>query len=67
MTCLTILESDFYSAKRRLQAAQMEKLEAAAEFTSARAALRQALETVWPPRCECGKELETEFPLETTP
>ena len=60
MQRLTILENDFHSAKRRLQAAQQEKLEAAAAFLAARAALSRTLETVWPPRCECGGELEPE-------
>ena len=40
-----------------LSHAQQEKLEAAAEFLSARAALRQMLETLWPPPYECGAEL----------
>ena len=52
--CLTVLETEYQAAKSRLQAAQQEKLEAAAEFLAARAALRQTLETLWPSPCESG-------------
>lgn len=57
MQCLSALETEYQAAKERLQAAQQEKLEAATDFLSARAALRQTLETLWPDCCECG-ELE---------
>ncbi len=61
MSHLAVLESDYLevnyqAAKKRLQAAQQEKLEAAAEFLDARAALRLTLETLWPSPCECGEE-----------
>ncbi len=46
-------EKSYHAAKARLQAAQQEKREAAAEFLSARAALRQTLEMLWPAPCEC--------------
>ncbi len=55
---LTTLETEYRAAKLRLQAAQQEKLDAAAEFLSARAALRQTLEMLWPDTCECGGELD---------
>ena len=54
MDSLFSLEKNYDAAKARLQAAQQEKLEAAAEFLSARAALRQTLEALWPSPCECG-------------
>lgn len=57
MQYLTILEADYAVAKQRLQAAQQERLEAAAEFLSVRATLRQTLETLWPASCECGERL----------
>ncbi len=55
MQCLTALENDYNFAKRRLKAAQQEKLEAAAEFLAARAALNQKLEALWPAPCPCGE------------
>ena len=55
MHYLTALESDYHSAKLRLQAAQQEKLEAAAEFLAARAALHQKLEMLWPDARPCGE------------
>ena len=55
MDSLFSLEKNYDAAKARLQAAQQEKLEAAAEFLSARAALRQTLEALWPSPCECGE------------
>lgn len=54
MQNLPTLETEYQAAKLRLQAAQQEKLEAAAEFLSARAALRQTLETLWASPCDCG-------------
>ena len=61
MSHLAVLESDYLevnyqAAKKRLQSAQQEKLEAAAEFLAARAALRQTLEVLWPSPCACGDE-----------
>ena len=58
MQDLTALENDYDSAKRRLQAAQQEKLEAAAEFLAARAALHQKLEALWPAPCPCGENAQ---------
>lgn len=55
---LATLETEYRAAKLRLQSAQQEKLEAAAEFLSARAALRQTMETLWPSPGDCGGELE---------
>ncbi len=59
MHCLTALEADieteYDAAKLRLQAAQQEKLEAAAEFLAVRAALRQKLEAIWPAPCPCAE------------
>lgn len=54
MQCLTALEHDYDAAKSRLEAAQQEKLEAAAEFLAVRAALRQKMEALWPAPCPCG-------------
>lgn len=48
MNSLSSIEANYHAAKARLQAAQQEKLEAAAEFLAARAALHQTLETFWP-------------------
>ena len=56
MECFAETEKRFEAAKARLQAAQEEKLKAAAEFLSARAALRQTLEALWPSSCECGEK-----------
>lgn len=47
MNFLSSIETNYSAAKARLQAAQQEKLEAAAEFLAARAALHQTLETFW--------------------
>ena len=60
MSHLAVLESDdlevnYQAAKKRLQAAQQEKLEAAAEFLDARAALRLTLETLWPSPASAAK------------
>lgn len=55
MHYLTALETKYDAAKLRLQAAQQEKLEAAAEFLAVRAALRQKLEALWPDPCQCGE------------
>ena len=52
MNALSSLETNYDAAKARLQAAQQEKLEAAAEFLAARAALHQTLETFWPEKGE---------------
>ncbi len=52
MDSFSILEKNYDAAKARLQAAQQEKLEAAAEFLAARAALHQTLETFWPEKGE---------------
>ena len=54
MQCLTALENDYEAAKRRLEAAQREKLEAAAAFLAVRAALREELEALWPASRPCG-------------
>lgn len=56
MDSLLNLEQNYYAAKARLQAAQQEKLEAAAEFLAARASLHQTLETFWPEESECSPE-----------
>ena len=60
MDCFAETEERLEAAKARLVAAQQEKLEAAAEFLAARAALRQALEALWPSRCECSDTAATE-------
>ena len=59
----TDLETEFQAAKLRLQAAQQEQLEAAAEFLAVRAALRQRLQTVWPAPCPCKAKAGDSNPL----
>ncbi len=59
MDSLSSIKKRYYTAKERLEAAQQEKLEAAADFLTIRAALRQTLETLWPVSCPCG-EMEHE-------
>ena len=60
MQRLTDLEHDYDAAKSRLEAAQQEKLEAAAEFLAVRATLRQSLEALWPAPCPYGENARYE-------